>query len=122
MTDTSQQARAHPPETTEGWYVLHQILRWDRASARAIPADQRRMLRGHATEVLASLGREYDNERAALGWEIDGGDYEGALRVAGGLWIFGCMGGYYSEGRAWLREALRVPGGTPRSAECRRAA
>jgi chlorite dismutase len=55
MTDTTEQARAHPPETTEGWYVLHQMLRWDRAAARALPLDQRHMLQRHAVGVLNRL-------------------------------------------------------------------
>jgi hydrogen peroxide-dependent heme synthase len=52
MTDTSEQPRAHPPETTEGWYVLHQMLRWDRAAARAVPLDQRQALQRQASDVL----------------------------------------------------------------------
>ena len=28
--------RAHPPETTEGWYVLHQVFRWDRRLLRTL--------------------------------------------------------------------------------------
>jgi hydrogen peroxide-dependent heme synthase len=55
MTDTTEQTRAHPPETTEGWYVLHQMLRWDRAAARAIHPDQRHGLRRYAAETLARL-------------------------------------------------------------------
>ena len=59
MTDTtyasSLRPRAHPPETTEGWYVLHQVFSWNRAALRAIPADQRVSLRQHAERVLASL-------------------------------------------------------------------
>jgi chlorite dismutase len=55
MTDTPEPTRAHPPETTEGWYVLHQMLRWDRAVARAIHPDQRHMLQRHAVDTLARL-------------------------------------------------------------------
>jgi peroxiredoxin len=29
-------ARAFPPETTEGWYALHQVLAWDRAALRLL--------------------------------------------------------------------------------------
>ena len=35
MTDVSA-PRAHPPETTEGWYVLHQVLAYDRPLLRAM--------------------------------------------------------------------------------------
>ena len=62
------------------------------------------------TELLASLGREYDNERAALRWAIEDGDSERALRLAGGLWSFWSIRGFYTEGRAWLREVLALPG------------
>lgn len=59
MTDTtsasSPRVRAHPPETTEGWYVLHQILAWNRPALRAIPAEQRAPLRVHAERMLAAL-------------------------------------------------------------------
>ena len=55
MTDTPEHAPAHPPETTEGWYVLHQMLRWDRAATRAIHPDQRLGLHRHAADVLHRL-------------------------------------------------------------------
>jgi peroxiredoxin len=31
-----ERPRAHPPETTEGWYAFHQMLAWDRPALRAI--------------------------------------------------------------------------------------
>ena len=58
------------------------------------------------TQLLASLGRDYDNLRAALRWAIDSGDSERALRLAGGLWDFWSVRGYYTEGRAWISEIL----------------
>ena len=30
---------AHPPETLEGWYSLHQVFQVDRAAVRSLPAD-----------------------------------------------------------------------------------
>jgi len=36
--------RAHPPETTEGWYAFHQILSFDRAALRALSRDERTRL------------------------------------------------------------------------------
>ena len=56
MADTSSRARAHPPETTEGWYVLHQIFAWRRPVLRAIPAERMSALREQAVRVLGSLG------------------------------------------------------------------
>jgi peroxiredoxin len=32
----TEQPRAHPPETTEGWYAFHQILSWDKSALKAI--------------------------------------------------------------------------------------
>ncbi|MEO8623709.1 MAG: hydrogen peroxide-dependent heme synthase [bacterium] len=40
MTDPSR-PRAHPPETTEGWYVFHQVFKWNRAAVRGLTADSR---------------------------------------------------------------------------------
>lgn len=55
MPDTTPQTRAHPPETTEGWYVLHQMFRWDRAAARALTPEQRHAFTRQAVEVLHRL-------------------------------------------------------------------
>ena len=58
MTDTSttgapaEQPRAHPPETTEGWYAFHQILAFDRPALRAIAPDERTRLRLEAEQAL----------------------------------------------------------------------
>ncbi len=43
--------RAHPPETTEGWYVLHQIFTWNRAQVRAASSEARKS----ALDVLDQL-------------------------------------------------------------------
>lgn len=51
MTDP----KAHPPETTEGWFVLHQILRWNRPQLRAIEAARLTSLRESAASTLASM-------------------------------------------------------------------
>jgi predicted ATPase/class 3 adenylate cyclase len=63
---------------------------------------------GYDTQGLASVGHEYDNLRAALRWAIESGDSERALRLAGGLWSFWSVRGFYTEGRAWLREVLAL--------------
>ena len=70
---------------------------------RALPAD-------YDPAVLAILAREQDNVRAALRRAIDTGDAESALRLAGGLWDYWSVRGYYTEGRAWLNEILAMPG------------
>ena len=51
MTDS----RAHPPETTEGWFVLHQILRWNRPQLRALDAARLAAHRKTAATMLASM-------------------------------------------------------------------
>ena len=45
-------ARAHPPETTEGWYAFHQILSFDRPALRALWRDERTRLRVDAETAL----------------------------------------------------------------------
>ncbi len=52
---TPSRAAAHPPETTEGWFALHQVFSWNRVALRAIPADRRLPMREEAERVLAAL-------------------------------------------------------------------
>lgn len=59
---------------------------------------------------LERLEAEHANFRAALRWAIDGGEPEGAARVAGALWRFWWMRGHLAEGRRWLDEILARPG------------
>jgi len=52
-TDAARQtSRAHPPETTEGWYAFHQILSFDRPALRALSQDERTRLRVDAETAL----------------------------------------------------------------------
>lgn len=56
MTDADHiRAPAHPPETTEGWYVFHQLLAWDRPAMRTLSAHARGELRSEATATLDRL-------------------------------------------------------------------
>ncbi len=48
-------ARAHPPETTEGWYVLHQVMAWDRRALRELRAGGLASQRTEAERVLGEL-------------------------------------------------------------------
>lgn len=52
------------------------------------------------------LNMEHDNLRAALGWSLESGDPETALRLAGMLGWFWSERGYLAEGRKWLETAL----------------
>ena len=48
-------ASAHPPETAEGWYALHQIFTIDRRALRGLAAADRPAMLASAAERLASL-------------------------------------------------------------------
>ncbi|HEU5100067.1 MAG TPA: adenylate/guanylate cyclase domain-containing protein, partial [Roseiflexaceae bacterium] len=65
-------------------------------------------LRGpHMTTWLACLSQENDNLRAALSWYQSQADAaEAHLRLAGSLWLFWFLQGFWTEGRAWLHGAL----------------
>ncbi len=59
---------------------------------------------------LARLEVEHDNLRAALQWAgAAASPVETALRLAGALARFWYLHGYWSEGRAWLQQALAEP-------------
>ena len=57
MTSPTERSRprAHPPETTEGWYALHQIFSWNRRTLREISGEQRLVLRPQAERMLTSV-------------------------------------------------------------------
>ena len=55
MSD-AEQSRAHPPETTEGWYVLHQVFAWDRSARRDLTSNARE----EAHAELAALASPAD--------------------------------------------------------------
>ncbi len=52
------------------------------------------------------LDREHDNLRAALGWALEGGDVETALRLGTVLWWYWWSRGHFAEGRRWIERAL----------------
>jgi len=51
----ADRARAHPPETTEGWYAFHQVLTLDRSALRALAGDIRTRVRDEAVRTLESI-------------------------------------------------------------------
>ena len=65
MTSDSERSRprAHPPETTEGWYALHQVFTWNRLALRSISGEHRLVLRPQAERTLTALAAP-----AAGGW------------------------------------------------------
>src|SRR6266487_2682134 len=62
------------------------------------------------------LEREIENLRAALAWLVEEGEGELALRLSGALGWFWNIRGYWSEGRRWLEEALKLPQAQGRTA------
>ena len=67
---------------------------------------------------LDRLDAEHSNLRAAVQWYKENGEVEAGLRLAGALWRFWYIRGYYTEGRALLAgllgnsEALSAHSGT----------
>jgi predicted ATPase/DNA-binding XRE family transcriptional regulator len=72
-----------------------------------------RELRGpRQHQSVTRLDREHDNLRAALGWSLDRGEGELALRLVGALAPFWDVRSALSEARTWLARALAA-GGRP---------
>jgi non-specific serine/threonine protein kinase len=65
---------------------------------------------------LARLDRERDNLRAALGYTIEFGETQRALRLIGSLTWYWFHSGYWSEGRGWITQTLSLPEATERTA------
>jgi predicted ATPase len=74
-------------------------------------------------EWLERLEREHDNLRTALQWSLDpapaGPDIEMALRLCEALVMFWDVRGLYSEGRAFLEQALARSEGVAASVRAR---
>jgi predicted ATPase/transcriptional regulator with XRE-family HTH domain len=70
-------------------------------------------LRGPSSEAwFGRLDREHDNLRAALDWQIETGEAEQAIQLAGALWYFWWARTYRREGRDRLMSALVLDGGS----------
>jgi tetratricopeptide (TPR) repeat protein len=65
---------------------------------------------GNAPAWLEMLEAEQDNMRAVLRWSKESGEAEAGLRLAGALWRFWEVRGFYKEGSAILEELLALPG------------
>ena len=111
-------------------YVMLDVIR-DFASERLRDTDDAHLAAGRHAEFYAALAEaaepqllgadqeawyrrcdtELGNFRAALGWSIDEGRGDIALRLAGALWQFWRRTGEFTEGRGWLRKALAMSAG-----------
>ena len=68
---------------------------------------EQELLRGPGqVHLLARMEREHDNLRAALRWSLEHQDVRLVLRLAGALWQFWHIRGYWHEGQQWLDTAL----------------
>jgi predicted ATPase/class 3 adenylate cyclase len=65
------------------------------------------------TAWLEQLEREHDNLRAALGWSLEHGAPETAVRLCGALGYFWVRRGHWNEGRRWLGRALNASEAVP---------
>jgi predicted ATPase/DNA-binding CsgD family transcriptional regulator len=63
--------------------------------------------------LLAVLDPEHDNLRAVLRWAVETDQAATACRLAAALWRFWHARGHWSEGRAWLEQALASDGQIP---------
>jgi predicted ATPase len=84
---------------------------------RAFVANQEPRLRGLEEGLaFASIRLELPNIRRALDHALASCDTEAALRLSGDLHAFWYHSGYFSEGRRWAEDALRL-GGEPAARE-----
>jgi predicted ATPase/transcriptional regulator with XRE-family HTH domain len=73
-------------------------------------------LRGpNQQQWLDQLDEEHNNLRAALQWNLDQGDSETAVKLAGALWRYWWVHGYLHEGFNWLEKALHQAEASPTS-------
>jgi predicted ATPase/DNA-binding SARP family transcriptional activator/tetratricopeptide (TPR) repeat protein len=63
-------------------------------------------------EWLSRLEPEHDNVRAAIGWSIDAGETDLALRLCVAMRDFWRLRGHLSEGVRWIDGALALPSGS----------
>jgi predicted ATPase/class 3 adenylate cyclase len=59
-------------------------------------------------EWLDRVETEHDNFRTALAWSLESGKSDRALHLAGTLYYFWLLRGYFSEGQRWLGDTLAL--------------
>jgi non-specific serine/threonine protein kinase len=55
---------------------------------------------------IPRIETEHANVRAAIGWLLEEGEVETAVRFAWALWLFWWIRGHFTEGRRWMEYAL----------------
>ena len=66
MTEPTPAPRAHPPETTEGWYVLHQVFSYDRPLLRTLLTAPLGQLRNETAQVLGAVSAPTEDGWSAI--------------------------------------------------------
>jgi predicted ATPase/DNA-binding SARP family transcriptional activator len=80
---------------------------WHAAFFLALAEKAEQELRGPEQQRwLNVLDKEHDNLRAALTWLAESGEAEAGLRLAGALYWFWRVRGYFAEGLRWLEGAI----------------
>ncbi len=94
-------AKAEPEPATRLRHAEHYLGLAEWAAERLFSDEQR--------SCLDTLEREHDNLRAAMGFALEQGRAELALRLVSATWRFWQMRGYLSEGAERTRRALELP-------------
>jgi hypothetical protein len=86
----------------------------------ALAEEAEPLLKGAEQPVwLQRLEDEHDNLRTSLDWFFDHGDVDGAVRLAGSLWLFWYIHGHVTEARRWLRRAIDAAPDEPSEARAK---
>ena len=107
-------ARQKLSDAAEAALVRNQHLDYHLRLAESAEPD---LFGARLEQWLQPLTTELDNFRGALGWAVDAGRVDEALRLAAALWLFFEARGHWREGRGHLESALAGEGasGLPRA-------
>ncbi len=86
-------------------HAAHYLALTEAAKPHMFLADQGRW--------LDRVEAEHDNVRAALGWAIERGEVETALRLVAAILPLWLKRGHYREARTWIERVLALPDTTP---------
>lgn len=101
-----QYARVKLSESGEAASIHQRHLEFFVALANQAAPELRRAAQ---LEWLARLEVEHDNLRAALEFSLENDETLAALTIAGSLYRFWYLHGYWREGRDWIERALHSP-------------